>query len=160
MKALSLTQPWATLVALNEKRIETRSWRIKRIPGERSLADALFNRIAIHASKKFPGDCADLCCAWPFREVLQAHGISRKHLPLGAIVATATLGDCIRFTHTNEVWRSGARYEEQFGDFTPGRFGFLLRDITPVVPPIACRGALGLWEVPESIAEALRGGMR
>lgn len=26
MKALSLTQPWATLMAIGAKRIETRSW--------------------------------------------------------------------------------------------------------------------------------------
>lgn len=26
MKALTLTQPWATLVAIQAKRIETRSW--------------------------------------------------------------------------------------------------------------------------------------
>ena len=26
MKALTLTQPWATLVAIGAKRIETRSW--------------------------------------------------------------------------------------------------------------------------------------
>jgi hypothetical protein len=28
MKALSLHQPWASLIALGVKRIETRSWRI------------------------------------------------------------------------------------------------------------------------------------
>ena len=27
MKALTLTQPWATLVAIGAKRIETRIWR-------------------------------------------------------------------------------------------------------------------------------------
>lgn len=29
MKALTLTQPWATAMALELKRIETRSWRTK-----------------------------------------------------------------------------------------------------------------------------------
>jgi hypothetical protein len=41
MKALTLIQPWATLVALGEKQIETRSWDTKyRGP------------LAIHAGKK------------------------------------------------------------------------------------------------------------
>src|SRR5271166_4355910 len=43
MKALTLTQPWATLVAIKAKRIETRSWRTSyRGP------------FAIHAGKSFP----------------------------------------------------------------------------------------------------------
>jgi len=40
MKALTLTQPWATLIACGAKRIETRSW-----------ATDFRGRIAIHAAK-------------------------------------------------------------------------------------------------------------
>jgi hypothetical protein len=42
MKALSLTQPWATLVVTGEKEVETRSWRTNHS-----------GMIAIHASKGF-----------------------------------------------------------------------------------------------------------
>ena len=43
MKAITLTQPWATLVAIGAKRIETRSWRtFYRGP------------LAIHAGKTLP----------------------------------------------------------------------------------------------------------
>jgi activating signal cointegrator 1 len=43
MKAITLTQPWATLVAIGAKRIETRSWPTNyRGP------------LAIHAAKGFP----------------------------------------------------------------------------------------------------------
>ena len=45
MKALTLTQPWASLVACGAKTIETRSWRTPyRGP------------VAIHAAKGFPAD--------------------------------------------------------------------------------------------------------
>ena len=44
MKALTLTQPWASLVAIGAKRIETRSWSTPY----RGL-------LAIHAAKGFPG---------------------------------------------------------------------------------------------------------
>jgi len=43
MKALSLWQPWATLVAMEEKRIETRCWKTD-YRGE----------LAIHATMKRP----------------------------------------------------------------------------------------------------------
>ncbi|MFL5577327.1 MAG: ASCH domain-containing protein [Gemmatimonadaceae bacterium] len=43
MKALTLTQPWATLVAIGAKTIETRSWPT-HYRGE----------VAIHAAKGFP----------------------------------------------------------------------------------------------------------
>lgn len=43
IRGLTLTQPWATLVALGEKHYETRSWDT----GYRGL-------VAIHAAKKFP----------------------------------------------------------------------------------------------------------
>lgn len=44
MKALSLTQPWATLVAIGAKKIETRSW-----------STSYRGPVAIHASKGYPG---------------------------------------------------------------------------------------------------------
>lgn len=44
MKALTLTQPWATLVITGRKRFETRGWRT----GYRG-------QIAIHAAKGMPG---------------------------------------------------------------------------------------------------------
>jgi activating signal cointegrator 1 len=43
MKALSLMQPWATLLICGEKTVETRSWRTSH----RGL-------LAVHASKTFP----------------------------------------------------------------------------------------------------------
>jgi hypothetical protein len=41
MKVISIIQPWATLIAIGEKKFETRSWSTK-YRGE----------LAIHASKK------------------------------------------------------------------------------------------------------------
>src|SRR6202030_2406661 len=50
MKALTLTQPWATLVAIGAKRIETRSWpTLYRGP------------LAIYAAKRFPKWAQDTC---------------------------------------------------------------------------------------------------
>ena len=133
MKALSLTQPWATLVAIGAKRIETRSWPTPyRGP------------LAIHAAKNFPRDCKELCLVPPFRAALVRGGIHRiSDLPLGSIIATCTLFDCQK---TDFLASQIGIEEADFGNYAFGRFGFLLRDVAPLEIPITVKGALGLWE--------------
>ena len=163
MKGLSLTQPWATLVAIGAKRIETRGWSTKyRGP------------VAIHAARGLPAEATDLARESPFREALASGGYSSAYdLPRGAIVATATLAACFIFSarksyqipvasndpgkiNWREVMIEG--WEAAFGDYTPGRYGFLLDDVRALTEPIPCRGNLNLWPVPEEIADRLRAG--
>ena len=77
---LSLHQPWATAIADGHKRIETRSWWT-----------AYRGPIAIHAAKRND--------AWFERILRKDHGLltATPELPLGAIVATATLIDCFPY---------------------------------------------------------------
>ena len=63
MKALTLTQPWATLVAVGENSIETRSW-----------GTSYRGPLAIHSAKGFPRDARELCRMSPYRGVLGRHG--------------------------------------------------------------------------------------
>lgn len=143
MKALSLTQPWATLVANGSKRIETRSWKTSH----RGL-------IAIHASKGFPKAARRLCWNSPFFEALSPLGAHQ--LPLGAIIATAELVAC---SPTNTVWgvtdafsqpREGES-EHAFGDYSDGRYMWFLENVRALPESIPCRGAFSLWEVPAEI---------
>jgi hypothetical protein len=53
IRALSLNQPWATLVILGAKKFETRSWRAKRDA-------ALPIEVYIHASQRLPVDFLEL----------------------------------------------------------------------------------------------------
>jgi hypothetical protein len=153
VKALTLTQPWATLVAVGAKRIETRSWSTNyRGP------------IAIHAAKGFPDYAEQACHEEPFRSVLRDAGITRiEDLSRGCIVAVAELVDCWRFGPTAaEVVRLGSRdgsyprYEAEFGDYSGGRYGFLLNDVGAQFCGDV-RGALGLWDVPETVFWQLPG---
>lgn len=139
MKALSLTQPWATLVAIGAKKIETRSWRTSyRGP------------LAIHAAKGFPARARDLYDTNSrIRYALQAdHKVrvadSALVLPRGAIVATCCLLDCVPVEQIDLTY-----LERSFGDYTPGRWGWLLADIKPLKTPIPAKGALGLWTISE-----------
>lgn len=136
MKALSLTQPWATLVALKWKRVETRSWQTRHT-----------GRIAIHAAKGFPKDCK------LFAEEERMLGRVPATLPLGAIVAVATLQGCRR---TEDVAHQLGALERRLGDYTPGRYAWFLSDITELAEPVPCRGALSLWEVPAEVEAQFR----
>lgn len=151
MKAITLTQPWATLVAIGAKKIETRSW-----------ATSYSGPLAIHAAKGLgpiggKRGLRNLCESEPFCSVLLAHGIDWMNLPLGAVVATCNLVDFVRFQRDSR-WFTVQRasgvlgswqltdQERAFGDYTPGRLGWLLADIRRLSDPIPARGALGLWE--------------
>lgn len=143
MKALSLTQPWATLVVTGEKEIETRSWRTN-----------YGGMIAIHASKGFPG-WAQRQSRYPFfSEALDHHGFkSIDDLPRGAIVGVASIVGCV----TVESIRDTLSLEEhEFGDYSDGegRWAWLLDD-PQMIEPIPCSGALSLWEVPALITQTI-----
>ena len=80
MRCITIRQPWATLIAIGEKRLETRGWKTN-YRGE----------LAIHAGKR-----VDLvaCLAEPVRSLLEASGYTAANLPTGAVVAIARLAGC------------------------------------------------------------------
>lgn len=142
MKALSLTQPWASLVESGAKRIETRGWPTRyRGP------------VAIHAAKGFPSWAKNLCYTAPFCDVLRKHGMLRpEQLPLGLVLCITSIQDCRR---TEDLTREISELERAFGDYGPGRYGFVLGPVTRVFdPPIPARGALGFWDWSECPANS------
>jgi hypothetical protein len=97
-------------------------------------------------------------------------------LPLGAIVATCVLVDCLPIDSVEHDCQEAREYdrivdmaphrhglahlwerdggwhlrtvEDQrpYGDFAVGRWAWLLADIKPVGPPVPAKGKQGLWE--------------
>jgi hypothetical protein len=144
MKVISIIQPWATLIALGEKKFETRSWATKH-RGE----------LAIHASKKIDKDA---CRNMWFESVLEKHGFNEKNLPTGVILATSILAECYKVTNNYEdsalleayfcadVTISGNEFE--FGDYSEGRYAWELVDVKVLQKPIPAKGQLGLWNYP------------
>lgn len=130
MKALSLTQPWATAIVIGLKTWETRSWPTN-FRGD----------VCIHASKGFP--------RWA-REFAAKKGIA--DIPLGAIVCVANLTAC-RQTDTVVTELSAA--EQEWGDYTDGRFAFKLENIRVLKQPIIAKGSLGFWSVPWDVAKEI-----
>lgn len=142
MKALSLIQPWGTLIALGEKKIETRSWKTNyRGP------------ILIHAGKKID---KEVCKSYPFYDILMPLNYHNGNLPTGLIIAKCDLIDCLKIE--NPIYEGGIfkpklsngetvmiHNEFYFGDYSPGRFAWMLDNIEILKEPIPAKGQLGLW---------------
>lgn len=158
MKAITLTQPWATLVAIGAKHIETRSW-----------ATSYRGPLVIHAGKGLgpvggKTGLKGLVANEPFLTALQAwhpNTVVRPDywLPFGAIVATCELAsiaeimsDCLWTTRNGKLVKGGRmplpdEMERSFGDYTPfGRYAWMLTNVQPLPNPIPAKGALSLWE--------------
>lgn len=157
MKAITITEPWATLILIGEKTIETRSWQTSyRGP------------IAIHAAKGMTRD--ELRCALdqPIRGLLINASVfhcspvwtMRAQFPRtrGRILAIADLVDCAPMVRSVagevRIIRHGrARIgepvparEKPLGHYAPGRFAWILENVRPVPERPEAKGALSLWD--------------
>ena len=142
LKALTLHQPWASLIAGSHKMTETRSWR----PPENLIGQ----RIAIHAGKLQREPDGYLATA-----VATCLGSAwRQNLPSGAVIATARIKSVKRIENERDV---PAGNEALFGDYTPGRWAWHLTDIRVLPKPIPARGYQKLWhwEYPAGIRRQL-----
>lgn len=143
MKTISLWQPWATLIAIGAKQIETRSWDAKYV-----------GPIAIHASKKLVREVAE---TMPFLSKLREAGYyDLTDLPRGRVVAIChldrTTGICggatEGFLGSGETVKSP---EWNFGDYSPGRFAWMLSKIVKLENPVAWKGCQKWFDVPNDI---------
>lgn len=137
MRTLTIYQPWASLIALGEKKIETRRW-----------ATSYRGPLAIHAGKT---NFTQFGQAEPFRSAIEKHGLYYKQLPTGAVIAICNLTDCLRIQITDiKEEKTLNPYtlsdkERAFGDFTSFRYAWLLDNIKMLPEPIPTKGKQGLW---------------
>ena len=132
MKALSILQPFATLIRIGAKQYESRSW-----------STSYRGPLLIHASKSMPKWARDLCKQQPFLDTLTRSGSSSDVTAhCGRIIAVVQLTDCIRITDANAP--QGAEYA--FGDYTPGRWMWKLENPEQCLS-IPVKGNLGLWNI-------------
>lgn len=138
MKALSLWQPWAWLVANGHKLIENRPWA----PPASQLQ--VGDRFAIHASKTFDvgdwGALIDLCKA---RRIAIP---DRKMLVYGAVIATVQFDGVVHAPHALAL-------DQQ--PFFAGPVGWRLSYVRPLVEPVPCRGMQKLWTLPSDAEQII-----
>ena len=153
MKALTIWQPWATLIAGGAKPYEFRGWRPPR--------SIIGQRIAIHAgarpmrrdevqalllqlqNPRLGQPCLKAPLALPILEAA-ARSPRAPLFQLSAVLCTAIVGEP----------KPGNECAAEFGD-TAGNdsdregtfnWGWPMLDIEPLMPPIEVRGAQGLWD--------------
>ena len=134
IKALSLIQPYASLImdvdpatGLPRKQVETRSWNTNYM-----------GPLAIHASLTKGGSYHDAC---------NKFGYDYSTIPRGVILGTVTLVMCAPFPNV-------LMPPDEYGDYTLGRWGWLLKDPVKFAKPIHILGGRSLWnwEMPEAVA--------
>jgi hypothetical protein len=143
VKAISLWQPWATLMASGAKAIETRGFPTKhRGP------------LAIHAAARFNRAERELCGTEPFRSALAAAGISVAAiawLPLGAIVAVIDLYDVV---FIGDESQRPPMPELAFGNYELGRCAWMTRNARCLEHPVPWKGKQGFFTVPDEVLHA------
>ncbi len=168
MKAITLHQPWASLIACGAKPFETRSF-----PPPRKL---IGQRIAIHGAKR-PMRAAEIQAL--MKEVMSPGGPTRaaafdvlaRQLPLGAVVCTVTLTGAYRLGENRQAhWKGllqgvaevvevmpGSRSIDSmvpidpFGDYSPGRWIWRCEDVRRLAQPLPWTGKQGWFEVPDEM---------
>lgn len=123
MKAISIRQPWASLIINSGKDIENRDW-FTRYRG----------RVLVHASKGMTrdeyADTAEFVDRIIGKAMPPAEALAR-----GGIIGSVEIVDCVE--HSESRWFFG-------------RFGFVLRDPRPL-PFVPFKGSLGFFDVPDAL---------
>ena len=157
MKALSLIQPYATLIMLGYKTNETRSWDTKHN-----------GPLAIAASASKPAWARKVCQEnMHIRQILSAYGLTFDTLPRGAVLGIVNVVGTLPIAGPDTYLKNEQPHmfchpeqlkpvERACGDYSspgafPSRFAWALRNVVVFPEPIPCKGALSLWQVPVEV---------
>lgn len=137
IKAITIWQPWAQLVTIGAKRVETRGHKTN-----------IRGRIAIHAAKVNHMENLNIIPEEQARMFERAGIVAETPLAFGAILGTAELVDCVPIEQLY-----GTEYdtpqERAFGDWSPGRFGWIFEQPVKLDAPRPAKGAQGFWNWTE-----------
>lgn len=126
MRVLTLREPWASLIAYGPKRIETRSWHS-------SYRGPLYIHAGAAGIDKKDPHIRALMELLPGREP-----------SYGLVLCRCTLTDCLPM---DEAFLSGLTdpVERLCGQYGPGRWAWVLKDVEALDAPFPAKGKLGIW---------------
>lgn len=137
MKALSLRQPWLWAVLELGKTIENRRWNT-----------TFRGPVLLHASKGCTVEECKSALAWIVEARLLEPDDPRwpglENVDRGGICGYAEIVGVVPRGHDSLAWHM------------PDQYGFVLRNVRRI-PLAPCRGALGFFDVPADVEQALRG---
>lgn len=162
MKAITLYQPWAHLVALGIKKFETRSWAtkhrgwlgvhasVKRIVGvtPAGINPELFGGVLSNTVREAMegSHVIDKSCFGQEAAAADWAKTLRSTMVFGALIAIVEVLDCIQ---TEAVQVNADQVEYFLGDFGPGRWAWKLGRVL-AFDPIPMLGHQGLWNLPDT----------
>lgn len=176
MKGLTVRQPWASLIVNGVKVIETRTRPVWSVRGRIGIIAGLHEPADMSSVGDFTY-WRRSPAGWIDRKGVHEVTGHEIEAHRGALIGTVELYDCVpivatvpvadwpksdcinvhgRFAQMNRWdpmgiggWLVAESLDDQlpYGDFTPGRFAWMLRDPEPLAEPIPMRGALGWQEV-------------
>lgn len=166
MKALTLTQPWAGLVAAGIKRVENRKRPVVKpedfgrpfaVHASREIDETVYTRIGTLAPELFgrATDAEDVGA--PSFELGPDTSAAWYRLSriTSSVIGVATIDGVIEDTDDEDDGTYGLRADQRRWFFGP--IGYVLRDVRPLPEPIPCRGWLGFWTLPREVEDTLRG---
>ena len=148
MRAISLWQPWASLVVSGAKEYETRSWYTAyRGPLLIHAAKRLVKEELRHYGSLFMEDL-DIFRR-PELEKLTLNCLI-KNMPFGAIIGSVNL---VEVQSTDYLHSKKRISDKEFarGNYAFGRFGWRLQYPEKFEPPIPYKGSQGFFDVPNEL---------
>jgi len=155
LTALSLWQPFASLMAVGAKRNETRGPRFTL---------AFRGDLVVCAAKHQDADCEACLARTEFQTALAGmpHRYTEwRDLPLGAAlcVVEVWLATRVDLAMPQAARDTLTTREQVFGDYSPGRTVLLTRNLRRLRRPVPVVGRQGLWRLTEAESAAVRGAM-
>jgi hypothetical protein len=148
IRAVPVWQPWASLVAIGAKKIETRLGPApSTIVGE---------RVAIHAclTQREMWRVRDAPFAEALMEAVEAGTLAEVdgRLPFGFLLATAVVAGSERMTNEScEAMYNENPVEHAFGWWVPGHYAWHLEDVRRLPAPVPFKGKQGIFFVPNEL---------
>lgn len=152
MKALTVRQPWASLIVAGVKDVENRTWSLH--------PDYHYRPLAIHAALKYDHQgwldamrpCMESGAASPMALLLttstNADVQRQSGAPRGVLLGTVEVIGC----HQSRTCEGEC---SRWADDDPDVWHWTLRDPRALAEPLEWKGRQGLWTVPDAALDGV-----
>ena len=147
MKAITIKQPWASLIVEGIKDIENRTWPTK-----------FRGRVLIHAGAKWDDNHREMSRLftrnqWDFLSREKQFEMSGGTLPLSQIIGSVEIVDCMINHPSTWAEKSGRIYDGIHSNDFKIIYNWVLANPILFPEPIPAKGKLSFWDYPHILAE-------